>query len=165
MTSFDYKKKESNKSHQNDDKMNANSLPEDKIRELTRAEEQIMQVLWKLEKGMVHDILKKFPKPQPAYNTVSTIIRILEQKEFVGHKAYGRTYEYYPLISKKDYAKAHFRNFIANYFGNSYPSLASFFTKEEKLSLGELQEIQEMINMEIEKQKNKSHNKKPFTLV
>jgi predicted transcriptional regulator len=137
--------------------MELNPKTGDGIRELTRAEEQVMQVLWKLEKGLVHDILEKFPKPKPAYNTVSTIIRILEQKGFVGHKAYGRTYEYYPLISKKEYAKSHFRNFIANYFGNSYPSLASFFTREEKLSLEELQEIQEMIKKQIDKQKEKSH--------
>jgi len=127
------------------------------IRELTRAEEQVMQVLWKLEKGLVHDILEIFPKPRPAYNTVSTIIRILEQKGFVGHKAYGHTHEYYPLISKKEYTKIHFRNFVANYFGNSYPSLASFFTKEEKLTLNELQEIQELIEKEIDNKKSK-HN-------
>jgi len=118
-------------------------------RDLTRAEEQIMQLLWRLEKALVHDILREFPEPRPAYNTVSTIIRILEQKGFIGHKAYGRTYEYYPLISKKDYTKRYFRQMISNYFGNSYPLLASFFTREENLSIGELEEIRNLINKEI----------------
>jgi predicted transcriptional regulator len=68
--------------------------------QLTRAEEEVMQILWQIEKGVVHELLEKFPEPKPAYNTVSTIIRILEQKGFVGHKAYGRTHEYFPVISK-----------------------------------------------------------------
>ena len=120
---------------------------------LTRAEEEVMQILWKMEKGMVHDLLEKFPDPKPAYNIVSTIVRILEQKGFVGHKAYGRTHEYFPVISKKDYTKSSFRGFMTNYFGNSYNSLASFFAAEEKLSIGELEEIQNTINEEIRKQK------------
>jgi predicted transcriptional regulator len=127
------------------------------IRELTRLEEQVMQVLWELEKGLVHDILGQFPEPRPAYNTISTVVRILEQKGFIGHKAYGRTHEYYPLVSKREYTKIHFRNFVTNYFGNSYRSLASFFTKEEKLSLSELEEIREMIQKEINKQKSRSN--------
>jgi BlaI family transcriptional regulator, penicillinase repressor len=126
------------------------------IRELTRAEEQIMQVLWTLEKAMVHDILSKLPDPKPAYNTVSTITRILEQKGFVGHKAYGRTHEYFPLITKKEYTKSYFRNFIANYFENSYKSMASFFTSEEKLSINELEDIRELMETEILKKKNQS---------
>jgi BlaI family transcriptional regulator, penicillinase repressor len=124
------------------------------IRELTKAEEQIMQVLWELEKGVIHDILNRFPEPKPAYNTVSTIVRILEQKGFIGHKAYGRTHEYFPLINKKDYTRTHFRNFVSNYFENSYHSLASFFTKEEKLSIRELEEIKQLMDDEINKQKN-----------
>ena len=124
------------------------------IRELTRAEEEVMQILWDLNQGVVHDLVERFPEPKPAYNTVSTIIRILEQKGFIDHKAYGRTYVYFPLITKKEYTKSYFRNMIANYFGNSYKSMASFFTKEEKLSLEELQDIQHMIEEEIRKQKS-----------
>lgn len=130
----------------------------EEIRELTRAEEQVMQVLWDLKKALVHDLLAQFPEPKPAYNTISTIIRILEQKGFVGHKAYGRTYEYFPLISKKDYTRTHFRNFVANYFGNSYQSLASFFTREENLTLRDLEEIRNLMDEEIRKHKN---TKKP----
>ncbi len=126
---------------------------DEKIRELTRAEEEVMQVLWEIEKGMVNQILERFPEPKPAYNTVSTIVRILEQKGFVGHKAYGRTYEYYPLIAKKDYSRSYFRNFVANYFGNSYKSLASFFANDGRLTLRELEEIQHTIDEEIKKQK------------
>ena len=121
--------------------------------QLTRAEEEVMQILWKIEKGMVHDLLENFPDPKPAYNTVSTIIRILEQKGFAGHKAYGRTHEYFPVISKAAYTKSSFRGFMANYFGNSYKSLASFFATEEKLSVRELEDIRKTINEEIRKQK------------
>jgi BlaI family penicillinase repressor len=123
--------------------------------QLTRAEEEVMQILWQIEKGVVHELLEKFPEPKPAYNTVSTIIRILEQKGFVGHKAYGRTHEYFPVISKSDYTKSYFRNFVSNYFGNSYKSLASFFANEGKLTAKELEEIQQTINSELKKQKGR----------
>lgn len=126
-------------------------------RELTRAEEQIMHILWDKGKGLVHDILREFPDPKPAYNTVSTIIRILEQKGFIGHKAYGRTHEYFPLITKKDYTKTYIRSFVANYFESSYKSLASFFTAEEKLSVKELEEIRQLMEEEIRKQKKDGH--------
>jgi BlaI family penicillinase repressor len=126
------------------------------IRDLTRAEEQVMQILWDLGRGVVHDIIGKLPPPKPAYTTVSTIIRILEQKGFVGHKAYGRTHEYFPLISKKEYTRSYFRNFIANYFSNSYKTLTSFFTTEEKLTLEELEEIGKLVDQQIKKKKNRS---------
>lgn len=121
--------------------------------QLTRAEEEVMQILWKIEKGMVHDMREKFPDPKPAYNTVSTIIRILEQKGFVGHKVYGHTHEYFPVISKTTYTKSSFTGFMNNYFGNSYKSLTSFFATEGKLSMKELEEIQKTIDDEIRKQK------------
>lgn len=133
--------------------MKKSPKPEPFIRKLTRAEEQVMQVLWKTGKGLVHDLLEHYPDPKPAYNTVSTVIRILEQKGFVGHKAYGRTHEYFPLISKKEYSSAHFGIFLDNYFGNSFKSLASFFAGEKKMTLHELEEIQQLISLEIEKQK------------
>jgi len=82
------------------------------MKELTKAEEQIMQILWKLEKGFVHDILDKFPHPKPAYNTISTIVRILEKKKFVSYIAFGKTHQYYPLISKKEYTRTYFKSFI-----------------------------------------------------
>ncbi len=123
------------------------------MKELTKAEEQIMQILWKIEKGFVNDILAKLPIPKPAYNTVSTIVRILERKGFVGHTAYGKTHEYYPLVSKPEYTKNYFKGFMKNYFGNSYQALASFFTKENNLSIEELEEIKNLMDAEIKKQK------------
>jgi predicted transcriptional regulator len=127
-----------------------------KIRELTRAEEEVMQVLWQIERGVVSQVLERFPEPKPAYNTVSTIIRILEQKGFVGHKAYGRTYEYYPLIGKSEYSGAWFRSFVSSYFGDSIGSLGSFFARDANMSLRELEELQRTISEEISKQQKTS---------
>ena len=127
------------------------------MKELTKAEEQIIQILWKIEKGFVKDIIEYLPEPKPAYNTVSTIIRILEKKGFVSHKAYGKTYEYYPLINKKDYTKVYFKNFIHNYFSNSFQQMVSFFAKEEDLSLTEMEEMKKIIEQEIKKQKTDRH--------
>ena len=86
------------------------------MKELTKAEEQIMQLLWEQEKAFVKDIVDQMPDPKPAYNTVSTIIRILEKKGFVGHNAYGKTHEYFPLIARKDYTRNYMKSFISNYF-------------------------------------------------
>jgi predicted transcriptional regulator len=109
---------------------------------LTEAEEKIMQILWKIRKGFVKDILEQLPEAnKPAYNTVSTIVRILEAKGFVGHTAYGKTHEYYPLIAKSDYTKFYFRNFLKGYFGGSFAGLVSFFAKEENLNLAELEDL------------------------
>lgn len=128
------------------------------MKQLTRAEEQVMQVMWQLKKGYVRDVLDQLPRPKPAYNTVSTIIRILEKKGFIGYVAHGKTHEYYPLVSKKAYRKNYFKGFLQNYFGNSYQALASFFTSENNLSLEELEEMRSMIDEEIKK-KNKGLNK------
>ncbi|MHC1707192.1 MAG: BlaI/MecI/CopY family transcriptional regulator [Bacteroidales bacterium] len=123
------------------------------MKELTKAEEQVMQILWKIKKGFVNDIIALIPEPKPAYNTISTIVRILEQKGFVDHKAYGRTHEYYPVISKKKYTQAYLRHFVGNYFDNSYPSLASFFMREESLSLKEMEEIHKLMEEAIHNRK------------
>jgi BlaI family transcriptional regulator, penicillinase repressor len=121
------------------------------MKQLTKAEEQIMHVLWNLERGYVRDILDELPIPKPAYNTVSTIIRILEKKGFVGYRAFGKAHEYYPLVTKKFYRKSFFKGFIQNYFGNSYQALTSFFANEQDLSLSELEEIRELLDDEIKK--------------
>lgn len=123
------------------------------MKELTKAEEQIMQVLWKLEKAFINDVLAQLPEPKPAYNTVSTIVRILEKKGFVSHKAYGKTHEYYPLITKKDYTKRVFKRIMHKYFGNSVKQMVSYFSNEKALSINELEEIKNLIEAEIEKQK------------
>lgn len=125
------------------------------MKELTRAEEQVMQIMWKIEKGFVKEILECFPDPKPAYNTVSTIVRILEKKGFVGHKAYGKSHCYYPLISKKEYTKTFLKGFVSGYFSNSYKQMVSFFSKENNLSIQEMEEIKQMIEHQIQQQKEK----------
>ena len=125
------------------------------MRELTKAEEQVMQVLWKIRKGFVKDILEHFDDPKPAYNTVSTIVRILQEKGFVTHKAYGRTHEYYPLVTKNEYSKSHLSNFVNDYFSNSFEKMVSFFAKEKGISLQEMEEIMKIMDNEVKKQKIK----------
>lgn len=126
---------------------------ESAMKQLTKAEEQIMQILWKVEKGFVKDIIEYLPQPKPAYNTVSTIVRILEKKGFVSHKAYGNTYQYYPLISKEEYTKAYLKSIMKNYFSNSFEEMVSFFARDKDMNVEELEAIQKMIKEEIQKQK------------
>ncbi len=116
------------------------------IKDLTKAEEQIMQIVWQLEKCFVKEVMDHLPEPIPAYNTVSTIIRILEVKGFIGHEAIGKSHQYYPLISKEDYKRHATEKLLGNYFGNSVESMFSFFVKEEKLDLSDVDEILKMIN-------------------
>ena len=116
------------------------------IRELTKAEEEIMRVLWQLEKGFVKDVLAELPLPKPAYNTVSTIIRILEKKELVGYTAYGKTHEYFPLITEEDYRRFQTEQLMANYFDNSLKKLVSFFVQDKNISLKEADEIINLLN-------------------
>lgn len=112
---------------------------------LTKAEEDVMQILWSLEKGFVRDIIDKMPEPKPAYNTVSTIVRILEEKSFVGHNAYGKSYEYYPLVKKEEYTNKFLGRFISRYFGGSFEKMVSFFANENDISLEEMDEIMQNI--------------------
>jgi len=128
------------------------------MRELTRAEEQIMQILWKIKKGFVKEILGHFDEPRPAYNTVSTIVRILQEKGFVTHKAYGRTHEYYPLVSKDEYSRTHLRNFVNDYFSNSFGKMVSFFAKEEKISVKEMEMIMKVMEGEVKRQGKKGRS-------
>ena len=118
------------------------------IRELTKAEEEIMRVLWQLKKGFVKDVLAEFPEPKPAYNTVSTIIRILEKKELVGYTAYGKTHEYFPLISEEEYRRFQTEQLMANYFDNSLKKLVSFFVQDKNISLKEADEIINLLNQQ-----------------
>jgi len=123
------------------------------MKQLTKAEEQIMHILWELKRGFVKDIIDQLPDPKPAYNTVSTIVRILEKKGFVDHRAFGNSHEYFPTIHKEDYTKAYLKSFVRNYFSDSYSEMVSFFTKDRDMSLEELEEIKKMIIEEIKKQK------------
>lgn len=115
-------------------------------KELTKAEEQIMQVLWALEKAFVKDIIEELPEPKPAYNTVSTIVRILQEKGFVSHKAYGKSHEYFSIISKEQYSTFATEKLVEGYFQNSFSSLFSFFSKKGKIDVNEADEIMKMIN-------------------
>lgn len=116
------------------------------IKDLTKAEEQIMQILWQIEKGFVKDVMDFLPEPKPAYNTVSTIIRILETKGFIGHEAFGKAHQYHPLIDREDYKRHATEKLLGSYFGNSVENMFSFFVKEEKLDLSDVDEILKMIN-------------------
>jgi predicted transcriptional regulator len=111
------------------------------MKELTKAEEEIMQVLWELEAAFVKDIIDKLSEPKPAYNTVSTIVRVLQQKGFVGHEVHGKSHKYYPLISKEAYTRSFMKGFVRRYFSGSYQQMVSFFTKEDNLSLQELEQL------------------------
>ncbi len=125
------------------------------MKELTHAEEQVMQLLWKIKKGFVKDILEHFDDPKPAYNTVSTIVRILQDKGFVDHRAYGRTHEYFPLISKNEYSEMHMSTFVKDYFSDSFGKMVSFFAKEKRMSVREMEEIMKNMENEVKKQKSK----------
>ena len=115
------------------------------LKELTKAEDQVMQILWDLKCGFVKDIVEQMPEPKPAYNTISTIVRILETKGFVDHKAYGKTHEYFPLISKDKYTKFYLNNLLKGYFDGSFQNLVSFFAKENKLDSKAIEKLLEEI--------------------
>ncbi|MEO7992315.1 MAG: BlaI/MecI/CopY family transcriptional regulator [Chryseolinea sp.] len=119
------------------------------LKELTKAEDQVMQILWRIEKGVVKDIMEEMSEPRPAYNTVSTIVRILETKGFVDHKAYGKTHEYFPTISKEKYTKFYLNNLLKGYFNGSFQNLVSFFAKENDMSATDLEKLLD----ELKKQK------------
>jgi predicted transcriptional regulator len=120
---------------------------------LTRAEEQVMQILWDIGEGMTKDVISRFPDPKPAYNTVSTVIRVLEKKGFVDHKAYGKTHVYYPVVEKDSYARLQFMGLMKDYFNNSFPRMAAFFAKEKNLDISEMEEILKMTEEEFNKLK------------
>ena len=115
------------------------------MQKLTNKEEEVMKILWKLEKAFVKEILAEFKEDQPHYNTMSTIVRNLEEKKYVAHEAFGNTHRYYPLVSKEAYRKQFVNRSIADFYDNSYKSMVSFFAKEEKISADELEEIIRMV--------------------
>jgi len=123
------------------------------MKRLTKAEEEIMQILWDLDKGFVKDIIRELPDPKPAYNTVSTIVRILENKGFVSHRAFGNAHEYFPLVKKEDYTKAYVKSIMKDYFSDSFKEMVSFFTREENMTIEEMEAIRKLLNEEIKKQK------------
>ena len=120
------------------------------MNELTKAELQVMQYLWELEKGFLKDIVEAFPEPRPAYTTISTVIRVLVKKGFVGFKTYGKVHEYFPRVSRKAYFRKHLTSIINKHFDGSVVRFASFFTGDDAVDLGELEEIKSLIDQKIE---------------
>jgi BlaI family transcriptional regulator, penicillinase repressor len=115
------------------------------MQKLTNKEEEVMHILWKLKKAFVKDILAEITEDKPHYNTLSTMVRNLEEKKYVSYTAYGNTHQYFPIVSIEDYRKTFMKTAIHNYFGNSYKNLVSYFAEEEKISADELREILKII--------------------
>ena len=107
--------------------------------QLTKAEEQVMQIVWSLGEGTIKDVLNEFEDPKPAYNTVATVLKILKNKEFVEYKVDGTTYVYYPLITKESYSSYQVRHLLKNYFNGSFTRLATFFAQDNNMSLDDLE--------------------------
>ena len=125
------------------------------MKELTKAEEQIMHRLWQMGNATVRQIIDQLPEPAPAYNTVSTIVRILERKGFVDHIAEGKGHVYFTIISKQEYTRKFMKRFISNYFENSFKNLVSFFAKNDKMDLNEFDDLVAEVRKELENNKNK----------
>lgn len=125
------------------------------MRELTKAQEEILMVLWEIKEGAVSDVLDKMKEPKPAYTTIATVIKVLEKKEFVAHKTFGKTNVYYPVISKQEYAKSIMKHAVKGLFNGSLNQMVSTFMKEKKVSLQELEELKDIIENEISKKSGK----------
>jgi len=123
------------------------------MKRLTKAEEQIMQMFWENGPSIVSQLIAKMPDPKPPHSSISSIVRILERKGFIGHKAYGRTYEYYPIVKKEEYSGMTLKEMISNYFNDSPKSLVSFLVKEEKVDINELTDLLKKLEDKEEKQK------------
>ncbi|UJF29642.1 BlaI/MecI/CopY family transcriptional regulator [Kaistella sp. 97-N-M2] len=109
------------------------------ISQLTKAEEQVMQYLWDVKKGFLKDILDLFPEPKPHTNTVSTILKVLKEKDFVGYEVFGRQHQYFPLISKEKYSGKSMKSLVKNYFEGSYTNAVSFLVEKNELSVEDLE--------------------------
>lgn len=119
------------------------------MKELTKAEEQVMHFIWKLKKSFLKDIVEAFPEPKPAYTTISTVIRVLVKKGYIGYNAYGKVHEYYPMVTRQSYFRKHVKSLINNHFDGSAVSFASFFTGDDALDLSELEAIQQLVDQKI----------------
>lgn len=125
------------------------------MKTLTKAEEQIMQILWKLKEGVVKDVVEQFEEPRPAYTTVATVLKVLESKGFVSCRKIGNTNLFSPEVKKQEYARFQFGSLLQDYFSGSFPKLATFFAKENNLSIGELEEMLKIAENELKKDENK----------
>jgi predicted transcriptional regulator len=125
---------------------------------LTKAEERIMQILWDLERGFIKDIQEQFPNPQPPYNTISTIVRVLVKKEIVSYKSYGGSYQYFPLITREEYRSEQMGRLVTNYFGNSLKEVVNFLSEKKDLDVDEVNEAMKMLE-DLKKSKKGKKNK------
>lgn len=115
------------------------------MQKLAKREEQIMQVFWSIGKAFIKEVIPELPDPKPHYNSVATMVKILEEKGFLGHETLGNIYCYFPVISKEDYQKHAMKDIVSQYFDNSYPNMLAFFAKEQKMSEQELNDIMDII--------------------
>ncbi len=122
--------------------------------ELTRAQEEILRAIWDAEEAAVSDIQNLLPEPRPAYNTVATVIKVLEKKGYVSHKTFGKTNVYYPIVSRREYAQNIMKTAAKGLFNGSFTQMASFFVKNKDVSLKQLEELRSILDEEIRKQKN-----------
>jgi predicted transcriptional regulator len=125
------------------------------MKQLTKAEEQVMQILWNIKEGIVKDVVDSFNDPKPAYTTVATVFKVLENKGFVEKRKIGNTHLYKPLVSKDDYTKLQFSSLLTNYFNGSFPKMATFFARENKLSITELEDLLKITEEELKKDTSK----------
>jgi BlaI family penicillinase repressor len=123
------------------------------MKEITKAQEDLLKALWKIGEGAVSDVLDSLPDPKPAYNTVATVIKVLEKKGYVSHKTYGKTHVYFPVVTKRDYAQHIMKDTFKSFFNNSLHQMVSSFVKNKEVSLSELEELKEMLEKEIKNKK------------
>jgi len=126
------------------------------MKQLTKAEEQIMHILWKLKEAIVKDVVDGFDESKPAYTTVATVLKVLEKKGFVGHKSIGNTHLFYPAVSKNDYTRFQFSTLLKDYFNGSFPKMATFFARENNIGIEELEEMLKITESELNKETNTS---------
>jgi len=122
------------------------------MKQLTKAEEQVMQILWDLDEGVIKEVVEGFEEPRPAYTTVATVLKVLEKKGFVDHKTVGNVHVYFPLVSKREYTRYQFSTLLKDYFSGSFPKLATFFAHENNLTMNDLEEMLKMSHSEITKE-------------
>ena len=115
------------------------------MKKLTHKEEEAMKILWKAKKGFIKELIDLCPDPKPLYTTFSSVIRVLEEKGYINHKAYGKNHEYYPVVKKEEYRKLFMKDVVTDYFGSSYKNVVSFFLNEKKLSADDLKKLIKII--------------------
>lgn len=123
------------------------------MEEITNAQQEVLRALWKINDGAVSDVLNQLDDPKPAYNTVATVIKVLEKKKYIAHRSYGKTNVYYPLISKKQYAQHMIGNSVKDFFNSSISQLVSAFVNQKEISINELEELKSLVDAELQKQK------------